>query len=146
MQTSRVNLGPKNWEINFFKHETKKHAAGANDGNRKSPRYAPTRNPKTQKRAKRIKTVSPKKAKQDREYTKLRKQFLVDHPKCEIEWDDKCAKKANQVHHVKRRGKNYLNVSTWKASCRHCHEMVEHNGSEAEARGFLVREYSENKS
>lgn len=91
-------------------------------------------------RRKRIKRVSKKKREQDKIYAKLRPQFLAEHPTCEIQWDDKCSKKATQVHHVKRRGKYYLKTETWKSSCRHCHAMVEHNGKEAERRGHLIYE------
>lgn len=124
----------------FLRGENKpKGATGKILGN--IPRVA-----QASKRRKRIKRVSKKKREQDKIYAKLRPQFLAEHPACEIQWDDKCSKKATQVHHVQRRGKFYLKTETWKSSCRHCHAMVEAHGEEAEKLGHLIRVRNENAS
>lgn len=84
--------------------------------------------------------VSPKRKADNKIYTKLRKAFLEENSECQIKWDGRCAGAATQVHHVKFRGKYYLDVRWWKSGCAHCHRMVTDNGREAERRGHIVRE------
>lgn len=65
-----------------------------------------------------IKKVSKKRNIENKEYSKLRLKFLADNPKCFIEG---CNKIADTIEHSAGRGKNYLNVETWKPCC------LEHN-------------------
>ena len=65
-----------------------------------------------------IKKVSDKRKVENKEYTKLRKAFLAKNTTCFIEG---CNKIADTIEHSSGRGKNYLNVDTWKSCC------LEHN-------------------
>jgi len=65
---------------------------------------------------------------------KLRKEFLEEFPICEV-----CTKKrASDVHHKDKRGKNYLEVDTWLSVCRKCHTEIHENPSWARANNYLV--------
>lgn len=74
--------------------------------------------------------MSDKRAAESKIYSRLRKEFLMLHPFCEV-FDD-CAKRSRDVHHKAGRGKNYLVVETWKAA------WVHGNPREARAIGVLV--------
>jgi len=85
-------------------------------------------------RRKPIKQMSDKRRKEIVSYSKLRKEFLLAHPKCG------CCMKAQstEVHHRARRGKHYLNTATWMAICNPCHLKVESEGNWARPNGFLL--------
>lgn len=94
------------------------------------------RRPKQKKVRKPIRTVSKKRAKENKKYTTLRKQFLEDHPVCEARLEG-CSGIADQVHH--RRGKisgNFLDASTFLAICFNCHRIIEDNPEKARDLGF----------
>lgn len=85
-----------------------------------------------------LKPVSVKRAKLNREYAKLRKAFLAEYRVCQVAFPDFCTRAATQVHHRHGRGKNLNNVSTWSATCAECHAAVHRHGKKARALGFLV--------
>jgi hypothetical protein len=81
-----------------------------------------------------LRRVSQKRAKEAKEYMKLRKEFLEKLPICEV-----CTKrKATDVHHKDKRGKNYLEVDTWLSVCRKCHTNIHENPSWARANNYLI--------
>ena len=86
-----------------------------------------------------IKRVSDKRKKENAEYSKLRKQYLYDHPKCEIKLIG-CTGKATEIHHCSTSHKDFLNTKTWKATDSHCHSIVERVLSAADRRlnGLLI--------
>jgi len=84
-----------------------------------------------------LNAVSDKRSREMKEYTKLRKQFLLDNPNCQMNFPGLCTGKATDVHHVHRRGKNYLKVDTWAAACRNCHTYVETHPKESREQGWL---------
>lgn len=107
------------------------------------------RGAKRPKAKKRIRPVSPKRAKEMKEYAKKRKAFLRGHPKCEVffPWIGPvsmfempiCTKIAEDVHHKSGRlGGNYLNVSTWLPVCRSCHTWIHTNPAKARSVGLLA--------
>jgi len=79
---------------------------------------------KEKKPAKRIPLTSEKRKGKLKEYTPLRKQYLADHPECEIRLIG-CTGKATQIHHCSTSDKDFLNVKTWKSCDDHCHRIVE---------------------
>lgn len=103
-----------------------------------------------------LKARSKKKEKQDREYTKLRKEFLRKHPYCKVCQDLGISSgivtihtigmvnviplsfAATEVHHMGRRGKNYLDTSTWLPTCRAHHDFIEKHGDWARQHGYLL--------
>lgn len=83
------------------------------------------RPPKPKPRRKRIARFSKKRAKQERSYTVLRKEFLEAHPECEAKLK-MCRGEATDVHHMAGRvGENLLDTDSWIALCRPCHLWLE---------------------
>lgn len=79
--------------------------------------------------------VSAKRKKENASYTKLRKEFLAAHFKCEV-----CGKaQATEIHHKARRyGKWLCDVRFFLATCRTCHLKIENEGEWARTMGFLL--------
>lgn len=85
------------------------------------------------KRPKSIAKVSDKMKQKLDEYNVLRWEYLKEHPKCEMRLIG-CEGDSIEIHHCSGRGM-YLNVvSTWKATCRHCHTKLHDKLSAQEAR------------
>jgi hypothetical protein len=86
-----------------------------------------------------IKKVSEKRKVDNKEYKVLREEFLKANPKCQMNLIN-CTGIATEVHHTAKRGGNYLNVSTFMAACRDCHEIAETVLSAKDRRemGFLT--------
>src|SRR6185295_9162245 len=83
------------------------------------------RRPKQKKLRIPVRKVSKKRANENRIYTKLRQQFLEEHPVCEAGLNG-CTVVATDVHHSEGRiGDKLLDVSTYKAVCRNCHKQIE---------------------
>jgi hypothetical protein len=80
----------------------------------------------------RIRTVSDKKIRQDREYRILRKEFFRDpnNHVCQARLPG-CLYSATDVHHKRGRGIYYLITSTWLAVCRKCHSWITENSRAA---------------
>jgi ribosome-binding protein aMBF1 (putative translation factor) len=54
---------------------------------------------------------SPKRQKQEREYSKKRKKFLEENPLCQIPVPGICTHKATEIHHVDGRVVSYPRMS-----------------------------------
>ncbi len=85
--------------------------------------------PKPEKRDKkkpvRIKRLSDKRKKQNEEYLVLRKEYLLEHPGCEIRLAG-CTGKAIEIHHARKRTGSLLTDKRYfVATCRKCHEKAE---------------------
>ncbi|MEE6130231.1 hypothetical protein V2E39_22725 [Chryseobacterium arthrosphaerae] len=79
-----------------------------------------------------ISKVSPKRKKENREYTIKRLQFLSQpgNQRCFIEG---CNNRADTVEHTAGRwGKNYLDTSTWKPCCNFHNLELERNSELSE--------------
>lgn len=93
------------------------------------------------KRKSRLKPVSKKHSARLKEYMKLRKQFLQDHPWCAV-----CEGQmlfpshipATEVHHMRGRGRYLLDVSTWLPVSRIGHSLIHGNPKWAKARGYML--------
>lgn len=83
----------------------------------------------------RIKKVSKKMAKNNSEYSELRKLFLSKKPMCEAKIHN-CTLKSTDIHHKKGRGEYYLDTTTWLSVCRSCHDWIEDNPEDAKELGF----------
>lgn len=86
---------------------------------------------------KKIKTRSKKKETQDLEYSKLRTEFLELNTHCKV-GTGACTGLATEVHHKSYRGINYLNVSSWIATCRKCHKWIHENPIDARTLKLLI--------
>jgi hypothetical protein len=82
----------------------------------------------------RIARVSKKRLEEQKIYSEKRKAFLALHPVCQV-----CnSRKSREIHHMKKRGKYYLDETTWLATCNLCHQMVHDNPSWARRLGYLL--------
>jgi 5-methylcytosine-specific restriction endonuclease McrA len=81
-----------------------------------------------------IRSRSVKRAKQERQYAKIRKAFLFCHPTCE-----RCGSDSQEIHHRKSRtGEHLLDESNFMAVCRNCHEYIEENSKESLEKGWKL--------
>ena len=86
-----------------------------------------------------IPQVSSRRKQKDAEYLKLRERFLTQNPICQISVAG-CSNGATDVHHTyagSNRDAFYLVQSTWKATCRNCHDWIHTHPSEARTLGWL---------
>ncbi len=91
------------------------------------------------KRKKPMKRVSAKRQKEGRIYSAKRNKFLVENPLCEFQTDGwKCRSWAEDVHHKQKRGKFYLDESTWMSVCRFHHDIIHHFPEFARKLGYLT--------
>ena len=81
-----------------------------------------------------IKAKSKKRAKDEKEYSRLGKEFLAANPFCAVFPSEM----ATQVHHRKGRGKFYLDVSTWLATSANGHQFIHDNPAIAREKRWLV--------
>lgn len=80
-----------------------------------------------------LRRVSKKHAAALKTYSKLRKEYLREHPGCEV-----CTKNAaTDIHHKEGRGPNLNRADTWLAVCRPCHHEIHTRPSKARERGLL---------
>ena len=84
-----------------------------------------------------IRKVSLKRAKQNREYTKLRHDFLIDSKVCAV-CPPGSYTHCTEVHHSWGRGKYFLHVPSWIPVCRNCHRWIHEHPSQARERGYLL--------
>lgn len=84
----------------------------------------------------RIANRSKKRAKQERQYSKLRKEYLDSHLICEVEG---CGCDASDIHHRKSRAGEWLNKTEfWMAVCRPHHLYIEDHSKEAYEKGWKL--------
>ena len=63
---------------------------------------------------------TPKRAKQERLYARMRVEFLEANPQCEM-----CGHRAQQVHHRKGRvGALLTDPEFWAPVCARCHDAI----------------------
>ena len=72
-----------------------------------------------------------------RSYSKLRKEYLLEHSMCQAKIHN-CTLRATEVHHKKGRDQYYLDIDTWLAVCRNCHNWIEHNPGDAIELGYSL--------
>jgi len=82
-----------------------------------------------------MRRVSAKRAKENKLYTQVRKDYLILHPRCEVCIDSP----ACDIHHRRGRWKSRLYDATYfLAVCRPCHDRIHHNPEWAYATGLLL--------
>lgn len=83
-----------------------------------------------------MRAVSPKRAKQLREYRPLRDAFLAANPRCQFPG---CASPTEVLHHKRgRRGLRLLDQAWWAPSCNFHNDYAETHTGEALAIGWLI--------
>jgi len=88
------------------------------------------------KNIKYINRVSKKRAKENREYLKVRKVFLESLIYCQVKG---CKELATEVHHKKGRiGKLLTDISYFLGVCRECHSKIELEPLWAKENGYSL--------
>jgi hypothetical protein len=93
--------------------------------------------------AKPVKNVSKKsdtRKEDEREYKKIVKQMMAVSDKCEINSPD-CTHIAQGLHHMKKRGAEYLNKKYLKRSCNACNRYCENHPKWAIVNGHSVSKF-----
>lgn len=87
------------------------------------------------KASKPMRRVSQRRAKENKTYSIVRKEYLTVNPKCEV-----CNHApACDIHHRRGRWKSRLTDATFfLAVCRTCHDRIHHNPEWAYAAGLLL--------
>lgn len=81
-----------------------------------------------------LRTRSQKLARLQRVYSKLRRDFLEEHP-----WCLRCGGTATEIHHAAGRlNGDLLRVENFRALCSACHRWVTEHPREAIQRGYSL--------
>jgi hypothetical protein len=80
-----------------------------------------------------IKKVSDKRKVEDKQYAKLRREYLQEHPECQIKLFG-CTYVATEIHHLESRGIRLNKVESFLSSCPECHRFLHDKLSAKEAR------------
>lgn len=84
-----------------------------------------------------IRKVAPKRAAQNAEYTKLRKEYLALYPVCE---DEECEEPSTEIHHQNGRwGGLLLDANYFMAVCRKHHTQYTEHSKEAIEKGYSIK-------
>lgn len=103
------------------------------------------------KRKTALKAVSKKRAKVNRERTKVTKQVLAANPRCQAgqairphDTKHKCHGWAVDIHEplTRARGGSIVDPSNMVAVCRACHDWIHNNPATATTAGLLVSAYN----
>lgn len=99
----------------------------------------------TKKSVMNIRPVSKSRAKQLREYSRLRKLYLEDKP-CYLAGLSICHQHphpATETHHRKGRANELLNNQEfWMAVCRKAHLFIDHNRKQAYELGIILKNWN----
>lgn len=91
--------------------------------------------PPEKKKATPIKKRSAKRAKQEKEYSKVRAAYLEVFPVCEV-WN--CGNKSTSIHHVRGRVGNLLtDINHFMAVCDLCHKYIHENVAWSYHQGYM---------
>jgi hypothetical protein len=84
----------------------------------------------------RIRSVSTKQQRRNTQYSSVREVFLKNNPLCQANLPD-CTKIATDVHHKEGRiGDKLLDIGTYLAVCRGCHQKIEEDPKMAKENNF----------
>jgi len=120
------------WKNETEEGERKRYCKGCWSA-RKSKKHKPTLSNKP------LRSRSPKRSKEETEYSKKAKAFKLLHPHCEIVVPGICTHQTHDVHHTQgREGTLLLDERYWKAGCRTCHQWVTVNTQEAIDLGYSL--------
>lgn len=102
-------------------------------------RPVPKPEPKSKVQKTHIAKRSTKRAKQEREYAKLRIEYLEAHPLCEGQLTG-CTGIATEIQHsLGRIGKRLTDIRYFKASCHNCNQRAETHPLEALQKEFSIK-------
>lgn len=78
------------------------------------------------KKPKPINKVSDKEKKRQVAYSALKKEYMKQYPECQVRLEG-CTHKAIDIHHLyfgADRYGHFLDSSSWKSTCRSCHNRI----------------------
>lgn len=94
-------------------------------------------NAKAPKMPTHLKKVSAKRAVENKEYARLRKDYMEAYPVCEVV---ECHRKSTTVHHIKGRANELLtDVNYFLAVCDVCHQRIHAEPIWAENNGYIEK-------
>lgn len=110
---------------------------------RRSPmpsRRKPLRTRTRLRRGGRLRPVSVKKRREQRERRKNLHDTYGTHPECQIRWDLGCTGWADDGHEpgMRSRGADPTDPDQVVPCCRHCHRAIHDDPLEAAARGWMI--------
>lgn len=83
-----------------------------------------------------VKKVTDKRAKQNQEYARLRREYLEAYPACKI---PECNNKSTTIHHMAGRdGDKLTDVNNFLATCMDCHTKIHENPQWAYKNGYSI--------
>lgn len=83
-----------------------------------------------------VKKVTEKRAKQNQEYAKLRKEYLEVYPVCEVV---ECHNKSKEIHHMAGRdGDKLTDPDNFLAVCPSCHHKITVDSAWALENGYSI--------
>lgn len=83
-----------------------------------------------------VKKVTEKRAKQNQEYAKLRKEYLEVYPVCEVV---ECHNKSKEIHHMAGRdGDKLTDPDNFLAVCPSCHHKITIDSAWAIEQGYSI--------
>lgn len=86
---------------------------------------------------------SKKRAAQEREYTTVRREFIILHPLCKAKIPGLCTKGTTDVHHMKGKIELLLlDTRYFLPVCRKCHDWIEDNPTKAKELGYSLNRLS----
>ena len=81
-----------------------------------------------------MRKISKKRAKQLKEYSKLRAEHLKDNYLCDV-----CGCEATEIHHKnKRSGDRLLDNLYFMSVCRRCHQHIHLNPQQSRDKGYMI--------
>jgi hypothetical protein len=98
--------------------------------------------PQEKKKAAPIPKKSDKRKVEEKQYKKIVKDMLTENNKCELNVQGVCIRKAQGLHHMKKRtGKNYLDKQYLKRACNPCNLFCETHPKEAMELGLIISKF-----
>ena len=84
----------------------------------------------------RLRRVNPERAKENEQYLRESRIFLICNPICQL-----CGiLRSTQVHHAAGRERKLLLIKKyWRAVCLDCHKWIHTHGKQARKTGWIVR-------
>ncbi len=85
-----------------------------------------------------LRKVSAARAKENAEYSRRRRDFLIENFSCQVRTAH-CTHHATQVHHRDgREGSLLTDVSLFTATCPNCHNWIHQHPNQARELGFIA--------
>lgn len=98
----------------------------------------PDPKPEKEKKVYKLRPLSKKRNKQNNDYLKKRREYLLRHKECKPN-EEGCEGEANQIHHMKGREGGLLTDETYFLECcNNCHRLIEDNPEWAINMGYSV--------